>query len=378
MNHNLISIVDTLAKTQFQPREKDYFNNIELPLLNLKALYHLGLMTTSLDPLDKDFPYIDLPTYYSVIRTIAKYSPGTAHCFQLHCHTLWILQSLCNRYQRKKYLIPLLDRFRLLANPVSEPGRTGMYSLKSTLEKVDENYYRANGLKNYGTNVTKNTLILVMAKLIQDDDSSDPKNQLFIVDPDDESVNINKDWYKPSGMRVCVSPELTLKNVLVRSDDLIGEPDAFYKDRWAVKFHLSFASNYLGTIEGAFNYTVNNLIKREKILNPFIQMRLGELKTKLTLIQNTYDRTLSKIDNVIEVELELLALETKLVCSSFSTEIMNGLIKLAGPTALFDTEPLGRYANDLMVHSQHIGLDATYQVIGKSLLNVDYDTRFNR
>ena len=373
----LITQVSELVQNKFRGREKDYWNNLLLPLDNLKELFSLGLMSITINPDDKEFNYIDLDTYYTVIRTIARVSPSTAHCYQLHCHTLWTMQALCSKEQRKKYLLPLLSEFRLLANPVSEPGRVGMYSLKTILEKTDNAQYVLNGNKNYGTNVTEDTLILVMAKLSTVDDQNN-KNQLFIIDPKTHGVTINKDWYTPTGMRACISPELIFENVQLNSSELVGGPDAYYNDRWACKFHLSFASNYLGTVEGAFEYVIRNLIKREKTQNLFIQMRLGELKTKLALIQNTYEKTLSLIDKVSEEDFELLALETKLVCSSFSTEIMNGLIKLAGPTALFDTEPLGRYANDLMIHSQHIGLDVTYQVIGKSLLNVDYDTRFNR
>jgi alkylation response protein AidB-like acyl-CoA dehydrogenase len=318
----------------------------------------------------------DPATFLQSLRTIAHGSPGTAHCFQVQNHVAWAIDEIGTDEQRELFLKPMFKSMKLCSFVGSEAGRKHMYVMKTTAKKVDGGYV-VNGNKNYATNGYEDGLAIVFASVEGETDYR--KNHLMvIIEPGMEGVGVNHDWYRPTGMRVCPSPEIYLNDVYIPQTHVLGEPGTYPKGRWQGRFHLGFAANYLGTIEGAYGWVLQNLKERGRGKDPFVQLRIGEIETQLHGARIVFEDAIASWTRGNIQEAELASMKAKSICAHAALHISNALIQLAGSTALFDEFPLGRLVRDLQTHFLHVGHDRSSQIVGCAALDEVFDSTLQR
>ncbi len=377
---SLLQDVQHLATTQFREREADYHERAAMPMENLQELWARGLLTATVarehGGLGSNVMSADPATFLQCIRTIAHGSPGTAHCFQVQNHVAWAIDEIGTEQQRELFLKPMFRSMKLCSFVGSEAGRKHMYVLKTTAKKVDGGYI-VNGNKNYATNGYENGLAIIFASVEGETDYL-KSHLMVIIEPGMDGISVNHDWYRPTGMRVCPSPEIFLNNVYIPQTHVLGEPGAYPKGRWQGRFHLGFAANYLGAIEGAYSWVLQNLKERGRGKDTFVQLRVGEIQTQLYGAQIVFEDAISSWKKGNIQEAELTSMRAKSICAHAALSISNSLIQLAGSTALFDEFPLGRLVRDLQTHFLHVGHDRTSQIIGCAALGEVFDSTLQR
>jgi alkylation response protein AidB-like acyl-CoA dehydrogenase len=369
-----------LAIAQFRERERDYHESVALPLENLEAVFKLGLLTATVarvrGGLGSNLTTADPATYLQTIRTVARGSPGTAHCVQVQNHVAWIIDEIGTDRQREKFIAPMLEKPSVSSFVGSEAGRKHMYVLKTTARRVAGGYV-VNGNKNYATNGYEKGLAIIFAT-IEGETEYLKSHLMVIVEPGMEGLSVNHDWYRPTGMRVAPSPEIYLNNVFIPDENVLGEPGAYPAGRWQGRFHLGFAATYLGTIEGAYQWVLQSLKERGRGKDPFIQMRVGEARTQIHAAQTVFENAIDTWQTRPVVESELVAMQAKSICAHAALTVSHTLIMLAGSTALFDEFPLGRLVRDLNTHILHVGHDRTAAIIGAAELGENFDSTLQR
>lgn len=377
---SLLQDLNQLVLTQFREREREYHEAAAMPMENLQALWERGLLTATVSRehggLGSNVMSEDPATFLQAMRTVARGSPGTAHCMQVQNHVAWAIDEIGTDKQRELFLAPMMKRMRLCSFVGSEAGRKHMYVLKTTAKKVDGGYV-VNGNKNYATNGYEDGCAIIFASVEGETDYM-KSHLMVIVEPGMEGLSINHDWYRPTGMRVCPSPEIYLNNVFIPHTHVLGEPGAYPKGRWQGRFHLGFTANYLGTIEGAYAWVLNGLKERGRSKDPFVQMRVGEASTQIYGAQSAFEAAIASWRSGDVVAAELASMRAKSICAHAALNVSHTLLALAGSTALFDEYPLGRLIRDLNTHILHVGHDRTAQIVGCAELGEVFDSTLQR
>lgn len=376
----LLDEVKLLAVTKFREREQDYHDRAAMPMENLQELWERGLLTATVSQehggLGSNVMSNDPATFLQTIRAVAHGSPGTAHCVQVQNHVAWAIDAIGTEEQRKLFVEPMFKSMKLSSFVGSEANRKHMYVLSTTARKVDGGYI-VNGNKNYATNGYEHGLAIIFATVEGETDYF-KSHLMVIVEPGMEGLSTNNDWYKPTGMRSCPSPEIYLNDVFIPHTHVLGEPGAYPQGRWQGRFHLGFAANYLGTIEGAYDWVLESIKQRGKGKDPFVQLRVGEMQTQLYGAQVAFEHAIDAWRRKDIQAAELASMKAKSICAHTALNLSATLVQLAGSTALFDEYPLGRMLRDLQTHFLHVGHDRTSQIIGCAELGQVFDSTLQR
>lgn len=376
----LLDELDRHAQEVFAPRERDYHEHVKMPYENLRELFDRRLLTATVSResggLGSNVMSGEPATFLNAVRTVARVSPGTAHCMQVQNHVAWTLDELGTPSQKERFLKPMTQKFTIGSYVGSESNRKHMYVLNTTARPVDGGYI-VNGHKNYASNGFKDGMAIVFCTI---EGETDPAkgHLMVIVEPGMKGLEQNDDWYEPTGMRVCPSPEIYLNDVLIDREHVLGQPGDYTRGRWQGRFHLGFAANYLGNLEGSYRWVVGQLRKRGRGKDPLIQLRVGEAQTLIYGAQTAFDHAIQVWRSGDVQAAELASMKAKAICAHAALQVSHTLIALAGSTALFDEFPLGRMIRDLNTHVLHVGHDKTAQICGAAELGETFDSTLQR
>ncbi len=372
--------LNRLAIEEFRPRGRGYDQNCDIPVENIKALHERGWLATtvskSLGGKESNLDADDKATYLQALRTIARGCPGTAHCYQVHNHTMWIMEKLGTPRQIDKFIKPTLKEGLLTAFVGSEAKRRHMYMMNTTAKKVPGGYI-VHGEKNYATNGAMMGFAIIFAAIEGVKDYLD-NHLMVVITPDMKGVSMDHTWYRPNGMRAAPSPVITLDQVFVPDENILSEPGAYPRGRWQGKYHLGFTANYLGTTEGMYGWFLDYIKQKGRTKDPIIQMRTGEVRIALDSARATFHRAISSWTDGDVTRSELLSMAAKLNAAHVAFEASHKLVHAAGSTALFDEHPLSRYIADLETHVLHAGHDRTAQIVGSAELGESFDSTLQR
>ncbi|SMG08360.1 acyl-CoA dehydrogenase family protein [Paraburkholderia susongensis] len=379
-NLDVLAALEAVVQSRFPGREREYHDAAAMPFENLQDLFELGLLTATVRKehggLGSNVMSADPATFLQAMRRVARVSPGTAHCMQVQNHVAWALDELGTDAQRERFVKPMTQKMSVSSFVGSEAGRKHMYVLKTTAKKVDGGYV-VNGNKNYATNGYENGVAIVFAT-IEGETEYFRSHLMVIVEPGMEGLTINHDWYRPTGMRVCPSPEIYLNDVFIDELHVLGEPGVYPRGRWQGRFHLGFTANYLGMIEGAYEWVRKSLVERGRGKDPFVQLRMGEARTQLHGAQIVFENAIDAWRTGDVQHAELISMQAKSICAHAALQMSHTLIMLAGSTALFDEFPLARLIRDLNTHILHVGHDKTAQIVGAAELGESFDSTLQR
>lgn len=380
LNADTLAELDRHAVTAFRSRAAANEEAERLPLENLKEIFERGLLHATVTRrnggLDGSLAGSDPALFLQLLRTICHGDASTGHCFQVHNHAFWLLESLATPEQVERFVTPLAARFSLLGTVGSEPGRVDMYKFATKARRVDGGW-RVTGLKNFATNAPAADLVIAFAAIEGIDDYFD-NHLMLLIEPGMKGVTIEDGWYQPSGMRAARSSIIRLDDVFVPDLHVLGRPGDYPRGRWQGRMHLGFAANYLGTSEGLFDWYVAYARGRGKGANPLTQLRVGEMRIALDAARALFGHAIATWSAGDVVASELASMSAKSAAAHAAFEIVQKVVHGAGATAQFDEHPLGRAVRDLQTHVIHAGHDRTAQILGQATLGEAFDSTLQR
>lgn len=372
--------LDELARGRFRAWAQAHENDGELPLANLEDIHRLGLLHIAASREagggDGSLTGRDPGAFLQAVRLVARGDSATAHCFQVHNHTLWLLDELATDQQREEILRPLTGKFSLLASVGSEPNRISMYVMQ-TKARREPGGWRINGIKNFATNGPRADWFVVFVAIDGVDDYLQ-NHMMVLIRPDMPGVTISDEWYRPHGMRAARSSVLRLDNVFVPDTQVLGEPGSYPRGRWQGRYHLGFAANYLGTSEGLNDWYLSYVTGRNRGSDPLTQLRTGEIRIALDAAAALFESAISGWQILPVVQAELRSMSAKSNAAHAAFRVIQTVVHASGATAQFDDHPLSRYIRDLETHVLHAGHDRTAQIIGQAQLGQSFDSTLQR
>lgn len=363
-----------IALTEFSPRRKYYRDNNLMAKENIERIYDIGMLNL-MTPIEYGGHGSNLfsnnpSLYLQAIRVIARGCSSTAHSFQVHNHSTWTLAALGTDDQKQRYLHN--DSATLIGVVASEPERKEMYKFNTSYMHTDDGVI-VNGVKSYATNALMPRCTVIFAS-----DPDTQQTQLLIIDPGQDGVTIDDNWYTPAGMRATRSPLMKFENVFVPTRNILAKPGDYVKTKLQAQFHLGFAANYLGTIEGMYNWFLQYINDRSKASDQFIQMRVGEMEMSLNAAQSLFHDAIRSWQNKSQEQAEVNSIAAKSFIAKTAMDVSQSIVKLAGSHSMFDVNPLSIYLADLQTHITHSGHDKSAQIIGQNKLGEKFDTTLQR
>src|SRR5712692_1016836 len=327
---DLIQRVDALVEQAVLPRVAHYDETGEAPWEDIAAIHEQGWLLAALDKQYGGLGYgiagDDVLALYLLIEHLGRASASTAHCFQVHNHTLQMVSVLATAEQRERWLRPTRERAALLVGAGAEPA--GHPQTKAVRIAGG---YRLRGTKHYATNATMADWIWCPAA----PDDVGGGSLMFMIPRDAPGLEIDASVWAPAGMRSCISPTLTLEDCFVPDEDILGRPGDWQNGHWLGQFNLGFATNYLGNAQGMYDWLIQYVRDRGAGTDPFRQAAVGELKTSIDAARLVVYHTalLFKVD----IHRALLG---SLQAKWLAQEALGKIIRLGGVLRYPATHPL--------------------------------------
>lgn len=366
-----------LARLNFAPRAAILDHEGAWPRENFEDFHAAGLLSLNIgeDLGGRDSGALgrDPLLYLLVIEQTARHCLSTAQCFHIHSHGSHLIDRAGTAAQRERILGPVVSRGALLNATGSEPGRTGrgIYNLLTRAKRVAGGYL-VNGRKNYATLAEVADHNILFGVL---DGQPGPDGHVgFAIPRGTAGLNIVPGSWNPLGMRAAASPEIHLDDVFVPDDLVIGTPGFFPRERWQSRFHLGFAAQYLGGVQGLFDRLADYLPRRGTAGDAFSQLRVGEIRVELQATRWLIYRAawLWTQGNPVVAEVESVLAKHKALDTAVYA--LDKAAQVLGSSAFTADSDFSRIYRDLRTQTLHENPDRSAATLGQQHLGQSFDT----
>lgn len=235
------------------------------------------------------------------------------------------------------------------------------------LEPLPDGRYRLRGSKTFGSGAGRLTRPLITGKL------PDGGWQMLVLPADEQVPRLDPTFWQPLGMRATASFRVDLTGLEIGSEDLLGQPGAYYRQPWFSGGAVRFAAVQLGGAEAVLDATRRFLQSLGRTDDPYQRQRLGEMtllvesgQLWLTGAAMRYPTTDQE-----EAQAESIVAYANMVRTAIE-EICLRVLQLAersvGARGLLRPHPLERLHRDLTHYLRQPAPDAALADIGRFAL----------
>lgn len=297
---------------------------------------------------------------YRLLERMAYWDTNTAQLLQVHNHAAGIISFHSSPAQRDRYLPQIVDG-AYLASLGSEAHlyENGAEALASELTAV-EGGYRLTARKAFASVAAIAKYLLVWCAV--EGDTPYAGRMVFAVVPTDApGVTLLDDW-QMLGMRSTVSCSVAFADVFVPSDDVIGVPGGWI-DNDPRTFSCGYASNHLGTAQGAFDFIAAYVASRDDLSSSeAVKVRLGRMDAQLFAARAALRSTAARLDRGDDPdECEADAIRTMHLAKNAVLDIPYQGFDIVGARAAHERYPLGQMMRDARTFTLHFRDDLYVQ-----------------
>ncbi|GHS85342.1 FMNH2-dependent monooxygenase [Campylobacterota bacterium] len=319
-----------------------------------------------------------------IIREFAKVDSSLAHLYAFHNYQLATVRLFGAKEQWTALHKNTAQNGWFWGNAVNQIRSDSLVVRKPNGE------YEWNGVKSFATGATDSDYITLTG-------NADGKTIAAAIPTNRAGITINDDWDN-MGQRQTDSGTITLKNVVVKADELLITPGPLSTPFAAARTLLgqtTFANIFLGIAEGAYEAAVAHIRGKESKAwlsslaptaqkDPFLLRHLGELWVKLegarALTENAnalLDPLWQKAEAVTardRGELAIAAAVARTATTQVGLEVVTRIFETLGSRATTSSLGFDRYWRNLRTQTLHDPIDYKIAAVGDYILNGDYPT----
>ena len=297
---------------------------------------------------------------YRLLERMAYWDTNTAQLIQVHNHAAGIISFHSSPAQRDRYLPQIVDG-AFLASLGSEAHlyENGAEALASELTATDGGY-RLTARKAFASVAAIAKYLMVWCAV--EGDTAYASRMVFAVVPiDAPGVKLLDDW-QMLGMRSTVSCSVAFDNVFVPADDVVGEPGGWINNDPRT-FSCGYASNHLGTAQGAFDFIAGYVASRDDLSgSEAVKVRLGRMDAQLFAARSALRSTAARLDRGDDPdECEADAIRTMHLAKNAVLDIPYQGFDIVGARAAHERYPLGQMMRDARTFTLHFRDDLYVQ-----------------
>lgn len=136
---------------------------------------------------------------------------------------------------------------------------------------LENNRFRLEGSKTFASGIDYVNRPIITGRL------ADGGWQMFILPLDEIQAKTDNSWWKPLGMQASRSYRIDLNGVEITANELIGQPNDYYREPFFSGGAIRFAAVQLGAAELLLDLTGEFLREIKRTDDGFQQMRAGEM-----------------------------------------------------------------------------------------------------
>ncbi|OGX83108.1 acyl-CoA dehydrogenase [Hymenobacter lapidarius] len=205
-----------------------------------------------------------------VLQHIGRGNLAVGRVFEGHLNALQLIQQLGNAAQVARYAADARAG-RLFGVWNTEIPSEGVH-----LEALPNGRYRLRGAKTFASGAGHVARPLITGAL------PDGQGwQLFVLPADARPPVLDSSFWRPLGMRASASFRADLTGLELGPEDLIGPPNAYYRQPAFSGGAIRFAAVQLGGAEAVFEETRGFLRSLGRTDDPYQRQRLGEMAIAL-------------------------------------------------------------------------------------------------
>lgn len=313
-----------------------------------------------------------------VCEALGKHYASAGLCYGMHCVGTAVIAAKATSWQKQHYLEAIASGKHLTTLALSEAG-TGahFYIPQTSLLPVSEDSLLINGVKTFVTNGGR-VDSYVLSTMAATDEANPEQFSCIVLDADTPGMQWGKEW-DGLGMRGNSSRSLTLTNVTIKSDQILGNRGDqlwYIFNVVAPYFLISMSGTYLGIAERAIDEAKDILLKRHYSHNGVHLAQVSILQHRLGVLWARVERTRTLIysaarqadDGSTNATLSLLAAKAEV--ASCCVDTVNDVLTLAGGSGFSNNSMLGLLLRDARAaHVMAPTTDMLYTWLGRALLD---------
>lgn len=313
-----------------------------------------------------------------ICESLGKSYASVGLCFGMHCVGSAVIAAKATSWQKQNYLTKIAEGKHLTTLALSEPG-TGahFYIPQTSLMPISEKSFLINGGKTFVTN-GGHADSYVISTMAASHEANPEHFSCIVLDADTAGIRWGEDW-NGLGMRGNSSRAMTLENVTISDQQILGEPgdQLWYVFNVVAPYFLTAMSGtYLGIAECAIQEAKRLLSKRTYGHNgtnlaqvSLLQHRLGTLWAKVERTRTLIYSAAHKGD-AGDPTAVLSLLSAKAEVAGCCVDIINDVMTLSGGIGYSNHSLLSMLLRDARAsHIMAPTTDMLYTWIGRSLLD---------
>jgi len=199
---------------------------------------------------------------------------------------------------------------------------------------------------------------------------------LMACDLSDATVEIDRSWWDPIGMRATASHLVHFRRTFIPDANLIGYPGQYIKEGWQTCFIPHYAATFLGAGEAAYEYALEYITTQNKIDDPYVQHHLGQMSVNVET-GHLWLRHVARLwETGMYSEAQLAGSRARHVIEHLAEDTVKHCIRACGARCLNRPSVLERIYRDLSFYVRHDNDDHILAMIGKSALGLSHDPSF--
>ena len=206
--------------------------------------------------------------------------------------------------------------------------------------------------------------------------------QMFLLPLDKVQSEVDDSWWNPLGMQSSRSYRIDLTGVEITADELIGQPNDYYREPLFSGGAIRFAAAQLGAAEFLFDSARNFLREIHRTGDNFQQMRFGEMAIAIesgnSFIKNSariFDEYLAEQNAEKLAKTLNYAAMTRTSIEQMCQDIMLRVTRSIGSRGLMKNYHFERVIRDLMMYLRQAAPDAALVNLGKYVLENELPVR---
>lgn len=280
----ILAVAEQIAVEVLRPLASNPANEGQWPIEAMRELQASGLAGLMVPRADGGLGQ-GLLTLTRVCEILGRECASSGLCFGMHCVGTAVLAAKATSFQRSEFLRPIAEGKHLTTLALSEPGTGAHFYLPMTEMISTSEGFRVNGIKSFVTN-GGHADSYVVSTAASEDVAQSGQFSCVIIPNDAPGIHWGQPW-EGIGMRGNSSLQMSLQDVLVRQDHLLGEEgdQIWYVFQVVAPFFLvAMAGTYLGLSSAAYHEARSHLISRKHAHSgqglgkqSVLQHRMGEI-----------------------------------------------------------------------------------------------------
>jgi alkylation response protein AidB-like acyl-CoA dehydrogenase len=232
------------------------------------------------------------------------------------------------------------------------------------LEVLPNGHYRLHGAKTFASGAGHISRPLITGAL------PDGQGwQLFVLNADTQPPVLDRSFWRPLGMRTSASFRAEVTGLALEPDDLIGAPNAYYRQPWFGGGAIRFAAVQLGGAEAVFDETRRFLQSLGRLDDPYQRQRLGEMAILLESGRHWLRGAAAQAAAHAPAEATVAyANMTRTAIEKICLEMLSLAERSVGARGLLQPEPFERLHRDLTHYLRQPAPDAALADVGRFVL----------